>query len=134
MLSCRRCEMSLCQSLRSCECELSPLLSQQQSFFHWSRWCVLECVIAHAVISITDAKVTGFRTVARRLWSGSEGRKMACFSWTFLRRHFFLFCCSSAAAKLRSCSLLCREDQCLIPSVCVMHCLLLLCVTTVLSD
>lgn len=41
---------------------------------------------------------------------------------------------SSFLAKLRSCGLLCREYQCFIPSIYVMHCLLLFCVTTVLSD
>ncbi len=46
----------------------------------------------------------------------------------------FVLTFSSFVAKLRSCSLLCREYQCFIPSICVMHCLLLFCVTTVLSD
>lgn len=53
-------------------------------------------MIAHVVISIADAKVTGFWTAARQLLSGSEDGKRACFSWNFLHRHF-----SSSAAQVQ---------------------------------
>lgn len=50
----------------------------------------------------------------------------------FLARHFPLLLLK--LKNLGSCSLLCKEYQSFIPSIYVMHCLLLFCVTTRLSD